>query len=135
MPKVKTKKFCKNISKEITEYPKIDVILYTDERRNYQYTVKQEGLYLQSLVLAYTQGKNKYKIPDCYCVETTWDHGKNKKTIKCSINYVEGKPLFKIMYGINFSQVVQSNISSTTVANAVIKVNTILLIKYYIKLI
>ena len=107
MPKVKTKKFCKNISKEITEYPKIDVILYTDERRNYQYTVKQEGLYLQSLVLAYTQGKNKYKIPDCYCVETTWDHGKNKKTIKCSINYVEGKPLFKIIYVINFSQVIQ----------------------------
>jgi len=32
MPKVKTKKFCKNIPKEITEYPKTDIILYTDGR-------------------------------------------------------------------------------------------------------
>ncbi len=32
MLKVKTKKFCKNIPKEITEYPKTDVILYTNRR-------------------------------------------------------------------------------------------------------
>ncbi|CAB4411727.1 unnamed protein product [Rhizophagus irregularis] len=72
MPKVKTKKTCENIPKEITEYPKTDVILYTDGRRSYHYRVKKEGLYLQPPILAYSQGKNKYKIPDSYCVETTW---------------------------------------------------------------
>ena len=102
MPKEKTKKNYKNIPKEITEYPKTNNILYTDGNRSYYYTVKQEGLFLQPPALAYTQGKNKYKIPDCYCIETTWGRGKNKQTIKWFINYIENKPFFKIMYGINF---------------------------------
>ncbi|CAB4473777.1 unnamed protein product [Rhizophagus irregularis] len=67
MPKIKAKKTCENIPKEITEYPKTDVILYTDGRRSYYYRVKKEGLYLQPPILAYSQGKNKYKIPDSYC--------------------------------------------------------------------
>ena len=71
MPKEKTKKI-ENIPKEISDYPKTDYILYTDGRRSYHYNVKQEGLYLQPPVLAYIQGKNKYKIPDSYCVKTTW---------------------------------------------------------------
>ena len=124
MPKEKTKKI-ENIPKEISDYPKTDYILYTDGRRSYHYNVKQEGLYLQPPVLAYTQGKNKYKIPDSYCVETTWGRGKNKKTVKCFINYIEEAPLFKIMYGMNFSEEIQSNISSTTAANAVLKVSII----------
>ncbi|GBC29124.2 hypothetical protein GLOIN_2v1783867 [Rhizophagus irregularis DAOM 181602=DAOM 197198] len=120
MPKVKSKKI-ENVPKEITDYPKSDSILYTDGKRSYNYKIKQEGLYPQPPILAYTQGKNKYKIPNGYCVETTWGRGEKKKTVKCFINYVEGKPLFKIMYGINFSEEVQSNISSTTAANAVLK--------------
>ncbi|UZO20190.1 uncharacterized protein OCT59_011446 [Rhizophagus irregularis] len=120
MPKVKSKKI-ENVPKEITDYPKTDSILYTDGKRSYNYKIKQEGLYPQPPILAYTQGKNKYKIPNGYCVETTWGRGEKKKTVKCFINYVEGKPLFKIMYGINFSEEVQSNISSTTAANAVLK--------------
>lgn len=122
MPKAKTKKICKKVPKEITEYPNANNILYTDGNRSYYYTVIQEGLYPQPPVLAYTQGKNKYKIPDCYCIETTWGRGENKRTIKCSINYIEGKPFFKIMYGVNFSEEVHSNTSSTAAANAVIKV-------------
>jgi hypothetical protein len=123
MPKAKTKKISKKVPKEITEYPNANNILYTDGNRSYYYTVIQEGLYPQPpAVLAYTQGKNKYKIPDCYCIETTWGRGENKRTIKCSINYIEGKPFFKIMYGVNFSEEVHSNTSSTTAANAVIKV-------------
>ncbi|CAB4446429.1 unnamed protein product [Rhizophagus irregularis] len=121
MPKAKTKKICKKVPKEITEYPNANNILYTDGNRSYYYTVIQEGLYPQPPVLAYTQGKNKYKIPDCYCIETTWGRGENKRTIKCSINYIEGKPFFKIMYGGNFSEEVHSNTSSTAAANAVIK--------------
>ena len=56
----------------------------------------------------------------------------NKRTVKCIINYVEGKPLFKIMYDINFSEEVQSNISSTTAANAVLKVSKV--IKNFVKM-
>lgn len=122
MPKVKSKKI-ENVPKEITDYPKTDSILYTDGKRSYNYKIKQEGLYPQPPILVYTQGKNKYKIPNGYCVETTWGRGEKKKTVKCFINYVEGKPLFKIMYGINFSEEVQSNISSTTAANAVLRVS------------
>ncbi|PKK67697.1 hypothetical protein RhiirC2_751396 [Rhizophagus irregularis] len=120
MPKVKSKKI-ENVPKEISDYPETDSILYTDRKRSYNYIVKQESLYPQPSILAYTQGKNKYKIPDRYCVETTWGRGKKKKTVKCFINYTEGKPLFKIMYGVNCSEEVQSNISSTTAANAVLR--------------
>ncbi|RGB29802.1 hypothetical protein C1646_766157 [Rhizophagus diaphanus] len=121
MPKIKENVTLKNAPKKITEYPNTNIILYTNGRRSYHYTVKKKGLYSQPSVLTYTQGKNKYKIPDYYCVETTWGRENNKKTVKCSINYIEDKPLFKIMYGTNFSEVVQSNISSTTVANEVLK--------------
>src|ERR1051325_10183466 len=124
MPKSNSKKI-ENVPKEIINYPETDFILYTDGRRSYNYMVKQEGLYPQPPILTYTQGKIKYKIPDHYCVETTWGRGKNKRTVKCSIIYIEGKPLFKIMYGVNFSENIQSNISSTTVANAVLKVNSL----------
>ncbi|PKC58311.1 hypothetical protein RhiirA1_471168 [Rhizophagus irregularis] len=124
MPKVNTaKKTLKNafLPKEITEYPKSNSILYTNGRRSYYYIVKQEGLYPQPSILAYAQGKNKYKIPDNYCVETTWGRSKNKRTVKCLINYIEGKPLYKIMYDINFAKEVQSDMSLTAVANMVLK--------------
>jgi hypothetical protein len=124
MPKAKTKKI-ENSPREISDYPKTDSILYTDGKRSYYYTVRQEGLYPQPPVLTYAQGKNKYKIPDNYCVETTWGRKNKKRTVKCFINYIKEKPLFKIMYGINFSEVVQSNTSSTTVANAVLKVSIV----------
>ncbi|GES86600.1 hypothetical protein GLOIN_2v1784240 [Rhizophagus clarus] len=120
MPKIRSRKI-KNNSKEISEYPKTNSILFTDKKRSYYYTIRQEGLYPQPPILAYTQGKNKYKIPDGYCVETTWDRGEKKRTVKCFINYIEERPIFRIMYGINFSEEVQSNISSTTAANAVLR--------------
>ncbi|UZO24060.1 uncharacterized protein OCT59_016382 [Rhizophagus irregularis] len=121
MPKIKAKKTCENIPKEITKYPKTDVILYTDGRRSYHYRVKKEGLYLQPPILAYSQGKNKYKIPDSYCVETTWGQGNNKQTVECSINYIREKPFFRVMYGSNFSEDVCSNTSPTAAANAIIR--------------
>ncbi|UZO27491.1 uncharacterized protein OCT59_019684 [Rhizophagus irregularis] len=100
MPKIKAKKTCENIPKEITEYPKTDVILYTDGRRSYHYRVKKE---------------------DSYCVETTWGRGNNKQTVECSINYIREKPFFRVMYGSNFSEDVCSNTSPTAAANAVIR--------------
>ncbi|GES80501.1 hypothetical protein GLOIN_2v1783867 [Rhizophagus clarus] len=120
MPKIRSRKI-KNNSKEISEYPKTNSILFTDKKRSYYYTIRQEGLYPQPPILAYTQGKNKYKIPDGYCVETTWGRGEKKRTVKCFINYIEERPIFRIMYGINFSEEVQSNIFSTTAANAVLR--------------
>ena len=78
MPKEKTKKI-ENIPKEISDYPKTDYILYTDGRRSYHYNVKQEGLYLQPPVLAYTQGKNKYKF---LTITVLKQHGIVKKTKK-----------------------------------------------------
>ncbi|RIA84729.1 hypothetical protein C1645_831815 [Glomus cerebriforme] len=123
MPKVKIakKNLRPSLSKEITEYPKTNNILYTDGKRSYYYTIKQEGLYPQPPVLAYAQGKYNYKIPDYYCIETTWGRANNKRTVRCFLNYIERKPLFKIMYGVNFSEEVQSNMSLTAVANAVLK--------------
>ncbi|CAB4445062.1 unnamed protein product [Rhizophagus irregularis] len=122
MLKVKTtKKNLSSLPKKITDYPQTNNILYTDGKRSYYYTIKKEGLYLQPPTLAYTQGKYKYKIPDHYCVETTWGRANNKQTVRCFINYVERKPLFKILYGVNFSEEVQSNMSSTAVANAALK--------------
>lgn len=84
-----------------------------------------EGLYPQPSVLAFSQGKNKYKIPDCYCVKTTWGRSNNKRMVKCSINYIRDKPHFRIMYGLNFSEEVCSNMSSTAAANAVVRVSII----------
>jgi len=75
--------------------------------------------------LAYSQGKNKYKIPDSYCVETTWGRGNNRQTVECSINYIRDQPLFRVMYGLNFSEEVCSNTSPTAAANAVIRVSII----------
>lgn len=112
-----------SVPKEITQYPEINTILYTDSRRSYHYTVIQEGFYPKPPVLAYTQGKGKYKIPDNYRIEATWGHCKKQRTVQCSINYVENKPVFKITYGPNFSKKVQSNMSSTEAANSVMKVS------------
>jgi len=114
-----------SVSKEITKYPETNTILYTDSRRSYRYTVIQEGFYPQPPVLAYTQGKEKYKIPDNYRIETIWGRCKKQRTIQCFINYVENKPVFKITYGPNLSRKVQSNTSSTEAANSVIKVSVI----------
>src|SRR5436190_14149972 len=85
MPKAKTNKI-ENIPNETSDYPKTNSISYSDGRRSYHYKVKQEGLYLQPPVLAYTK-RNNYKIPDNYCVETTWGRGKKKTTVRCFINY------------------------------------------------
>ncbi|GES78821.1 hypothetical protein GLOIN_2v1782566 [Rhizophagus clarus] len=60
-------------------------------------TIRQEGLYPQLSIL------------------------EKKRTVKCFINYIEERPIFRIIYGINFSEEVQSNISSTTAANAVLR--------------
>ncbi|CAB4466652.1 unnamed protein product [Rhizophagus irregularis] len=92
MPKVKTtKKTLSSLPKKITDYPQTNNILYTDGKRNH------------------------------YCVETTWGRANNKRTVRCFINYVERKPLFKILYGVNFSEEVQSNMSSIAVVNATLK--------------
>jgi len=116
-------------SKEITKYPETNTILYTDTQWSYYYVVIQEGFYPKLLVLVYTQGKEKHKVPDKYKVETTWGHYKNQRTVQYSIDYVENKPIFKIAYGSNFSREVQSNNSSTEAVNCFMKVSKITISK------
>jgi len=128
MPKDKARKTYENFPREITEYSKMNYILYTDGRRSYHYEVELEGFYPEPQVLAYTQGKTKYKIPNSYRVKTTWGRGKNKRTVICSINYVNNKPLFIIMYGINFLEEIHSNASSTAAANEVLKVSVVIIL-------
>jgi len=64
------------VFKEVTNYPETNTISYSDGRRSYHYTIIQEGFYPQLSILAYTQGKEKYKVPDNYKVETTWGRQK-----------------------------------------------------------
>ncbi|CAG8758273.1 15285_t:CDS:2, partial [Rhizophagus irregularis] len=57
----------------------------------------------------------KHPIPHNYIVET--QYGKANHIVKCSINYVEGKPLFKVNFGENFAKEVHSLESSTEAAS------------------
>jgi len=111
------------VFKEVTNYPETNTISYSDGRRSYHYTIIQEGFYTQLSILAYTQGKEKYKVPDNYKVETTWGRQKNKRIVQCSIDYIQKKPVFKVAYGLNFSRKAQSNESPTKAANSTIKVS------------
>jgi len=121
----KRKKTLPSIPKETANYPETNTILYSDGRRSYRYTVIQEDFYPQQPILVYTQGKDKYKVPNNYKIETTWGRCKKWRTVQCSITYIKDKPLFKVAYGSNFSTEVQSNKSLTEAANSVIKVNII----------
>jgi hypothetical protein len=78
---------------EITKYPQESNILYKEKNHNFQYTILQEGVYPSEPHLKYTLSDH-YKIPDNYKVKTTW----GKKTVKCSINYINNKPVFRVYF-------------------------------------
>ena len=82
---------------KITNYPLKSNILYKEEKHNFQYTILREGVYPSEPHLKYTSSCN-YKIPDNYEVKTIW----GKKTVKCSINYINNKPVFRVYFGQNF---------------------------------
>ncbi len=96
---------------EITKYPQESNILYKEKNQNFQYTILQEGMYPSEPHLKYTLS-NHYKIPDNYKVKTTW----GKKTVKCSINYINNKPVFRVYFGQNFESHVESDKTATNAA-------------------
>jgi hypothetical protein len=96
---------------EITNYPLESNILYKEEKHNFQYTILREGVYPSEPHLKYTSSRN-YKIPDNYEVKTIW----GKKTVKCSINYINNKPVFRVYFGQNFENQVESDKTATNAA-------------------
>ncbi|RIB08589.1 hypothetical protein C2G38_2211292 [Gigaspora rosea] len=62
----------------------------------------------------YTFPPNKYKIPDKYIVKTNFGKRSNQQIIKCSINYINNKPLYRIEFE---NQIVESKKSASKAAN------------------
>src|SRR5579862_619233 len=98
---------------EDSTYPTSCFIKLYDKKRTYYYKIIKEGTYPFTNQLHYTRNP-KHPIPHNYIVET--QYGKAKHTVKCSINYVEGKPLFKVHFGAKFAKEVHSLESSTEAA-------------------
>ena len=63
-----------------------------------------------------------YKIPDNYEIKSTWGKNSNQQTVKCSINYINNKPVFRIFYGQNFENQVESDKTASNAATLLHKV-------------
>ncbi|CAB4492880.1 uncharacterized protein OCT59_011589 [Rhizophagus irregularis] len=86
---------------EDSTYPTSRFIKLYDKKRTFYYKIIKEGIYPLTNQLHYTRNP-KHPIPHNYIVET--QYGKANHIVKCSINYVEGKPLFKVNFGENFAK-------------------------------
>jgi hypothetical protein len=106
--------------KEESNYPKSPFIRLFDDKKSFYYKIIKEGTYPLADQLCYTRNP-KHPIPNGYIVETR--HAK-KHTVECSIEYIEEKPLFKIRFGVNFTQVVYSSETSTDAACKYYRVRT-----------
>lgn len=100
---------------EITKYPQESNILYIEEKHKFHYTILQEGVYPSEPDIKYTSS-HRYKIPDNYKIKTTWGKDRNQKTVKCSINYINNKPVFCVYYGQNFENKVESDKTASNAA-------------------
>ena len=113
---------------EITNYPSEPQIFYKEKNRSFRYTILKEGVYPAEP--KYTLGHN-YKIPDNYEIKSTWSKNSNQWTVKCSIDYINNKPMFRIFYGQNFENQVESD---KTASNAATLLHNVCEIKsYYFK--
>ncbi|CAG8750267.1 26567_t:CDS:1, partial [Dentiscutata erythropus] len=95
-------------------YPQNSIIKAQTKTYSFSYEIIQEGYYPLSPILAYIFPPNKYKIPDKYIVKTTFGKRSNQQTIKCLINYINNKPLYRIEFE---NQIVESKKSASKVAN------------------
>ena len=98
--------------KEESNYPESPFIRLFDNKKSFYYEIIKEGTYPSADQLRYTRNP-KHPIPHGYIVKT--QHAK-KHTVECSIEYIEAKPLFKIHFGVNFTQEVYSSETSTDAA-------------------
>ncbi|CAG8764823.1 9244_t:CDS:2 [Gigaspora rosea] len=99
---------------ETNTYPQNPIIKAQTKTYSFSYEIIQEGYYPLSPILAYTFPPNKYKIPDKYIVKTTFGKRSNQQIIKCSINYINNKPLYHIEFE---DQIVESKKSASEAAN------------------
>src|SRR4051794_5960554 len=106
---------------ENSTYPTSPFIKLFDNKKTFYYKIIREGTYPFTNQLHYTRNP-KHPISHNYIVET--QYGKAKHTVECSINYVEGKPLFKVRFGKNFAKEVYSSESSTVAACKYYQVGT-----------
>ncbi|RIB24688.1 hypothetical protein C2G38_2167955 [Gigaspora rosea] len=95
-------------------YPQNPIIKAQTKTYSFSYEIIQEGYYPLSPILVYTFPSNKYKIPDKYIVKTTFGKRSNQQIIKCSINYINNKPLYRIKFE---DQIVESKKSASEAAN------------------
>ena len=108
---------------EFHNYLNNPIINYKEgKNRSFTYKVIKEGFYPPSAILSYTIRGNKYKIPDKYIVETTWGKSKTRQTLRCTINYIQNKPIFRAYYGEKFDKFFESKSSCTDVATQYQKV-------------
>lgn len=102
-----------NKMKEDSTYPKSPFIKLFDNKRTFYYKIIKVGTYPPINQLHYTRNP-KHPIPHNYIVET--QYGKAMHAVECSINYVKGKPLFKVHFGADFTKEVHSLESATVAA-------------------
>ncbi|CAG8814643.1 9683_t:CDS:2, partial [Racocetra fulgida] len=107
----------KEYKNETNTYPQNSTIKYKGFGQSMIYRIISEGKYPLDNKLAYTKKPFQYKIPNDYKVEATYDK-KIQKTIVCSIKYYGQKPVFRIKYGENPVKQVESDKSTSAVANA-----------------
>ncbi|CAB5209999.1 unnamed protein product [Rhizophagus irregularis] len=60
-------------TQEIHNYPFDSIINFKKSGHSFSYKIIKEGTYPNKSLLAYTLPPNKYRIPDDYMVETTWE--------------------------------------------------------------
>ena len=94
-------------------YSKSSFIKLFDNKRTFYYKIIKEEIYSFINQLHYTRNP-KHPISHNYIIKTQYE--KAKHTVECSINYVEGKPLFKVRFGKKFAKEVYSSESSTAAA-------------------
>src|ERR1700756_1906712 len=91
---------------------KVPLLGFLIIKKSFYYEIIKEGTYPSADQLCYTRNP-KHPIPHGYIVKT--QHAK-KHIVECSIEYMEAKPLFKIRFGVNFTQEVYSSETSTDAA-------------------
>ncbi|CAG8635940.1 2641_t:CDS:2, partial [Funneliformis caledonium] len=74
---------------------------------------------LTTLVVDFSRKPNSFPLPDNYEVLTTWE--KKANVVKCSIEYENSKPIFRIYYGDKFDQVLETTQSCTATATQIQK--------------
>ncbi|CAG8850984.1 11432_t:CDS:2, partial [Gigaspora margarita] len=84
------------------KYPENNPFSVKQNNTTYKYHIISEGIYSLKNTLCYTSArsynKTRYKIPDDYLVQTSWEKGKSKHIIECEIKYELDRPIFIVRF-------------------------------------